>query len=542
MNHTNFARTGMLTRFGLRRDRMRLVVWIIILAGLMVTAAAELDTVYGTQNEIQAIVNTLKSPGMVSLFGAFALEGRVSTAQVFANEMLLFMALAQIIMNFALAVRATRAEEDSGVTEMIRAHAVGKLAPLAAAGFELLLVNSLIGVLYGLGLSAGDLPGADPGGNWLMGLALAACGLMFGMMALAVAQVADHAGSATGIAYMLFGITFLVRMITDVENPDYTWWSPLGWIEKTLPYTDNNWIPVGYMALAAAALFLIALYANLHRDMGAGALSTRPGRRTASPILAGPATLFLRLVRTTVIAWILGVFAVGAMYGSIFGTIGDILKTNPTMQQVFGKAAVNSANHTILLNFLGLLTIIFAVLAAIPAIQMMNRLKKDESKGLLEVIYAKPVSRTRQFFTCLLTGMVSGALVFLAGLGGTVVTGNSVLKSEAERITGSEFWTAFWGMLPAILVMVACAALLVGWLPRLTGVLWLYLAYGFIALYLGNLLQLPDWAKQLVPFGWPPEVPVHDVNGATFWWMIALSIVLVIAGLIGYRHRDLNMG
>lgn len=542
MDQIHFARTWMLTRFGLRRDRIQLILWIIVLAGLMATAAAKLGTVYGTPGEIQSIVETLKSPGMVSLLGAFTLKGHITTAQVFANEMILFMALGQIIMNFILAVRATRGEEDNGVTEMIRAHAIGKLAPLTAAGCELLLVNLLFGVLYGLGLSAAGMPGTDPSGNWLIGMALATVGLMFGMLALAVAQIADHAGSATGLAYLLFGLTYLIRMVTDVKNPDYTWWSPLGWVEKTLPYTDNNWMPVLYMALAAGILFLLALYANLHRDMGAGAFASRPGRTTASPILAGSATLLLRLVRNTVWAWILGLFALGAMYGSIFNTIGDILKTNPTMQQVFGKAAVNTANHTIIVNFVSLLTIIFAVLASIPAIQIMHKLKKDETRGWLEVIYAKPVSRIKQFLTYLATGMTAGALIFLAGLTGAVITGNSVLKSGAERITGSEFWQAFGGMLPAVLVMVAIAAVLVGWLPQLTGILWLYLAYGFVALYMGNLLQLPDWAKQLVPFGWSPNIPVHDVDWLTFWWMIALAVVLLLVGLVGYIRRDLKMG
>lgn len=542
MNDTNFARTWTLTRFGLRRDRFRLIIWIVILVGLMTGVAVQFGEIYGSQKEIDAIFETLKSPAMVSLLGSFSWEGHVTTADVFAGEMVVFMGLLQIVMNYSLAVRATRAEEDNGVTEMIRSHAVGKLAPPAAAACELLIVNLLIGLLYALGLSVSGMPGSDASGNWLFGIGLAATGLMFGMLALLTAQLSDHAASATGLAYLFLGIAYLVRMITDVSDPAYSWWSPIGWLEKTQPYFDNNWLPLLYFAIAAGLLFALAALASLHRDMGAGVIASRSGRTSASPLLAGSATLLLRLERRAIAAWILGLFAFGAMYGSIFNTIGDILKTNPTMQQVFGDAAVNSANHTILLNFLALLTIIFVALGSIPAVQIMNKLKGDEAKGWLETLYAKPLSRTKQYMSYLLIGAVSGAIVFLAGLGGSVLTGNSVLETEAERISGDEFCQAFLGMLPALLVTIAIAAFLVGWLPRLIGLSWLYLAYGFISQYMGDLLKLPDWAMQISPLGWGPNVPVKDVDWPTFWWMIALAAVLVVIGWIGYRRRDLKTG
>lgn len=541
MNGTNFARTGLLTRIGLKRDRLRLIIWIVFLAGFVTAVAAEFKDLYGTEKEINAILETLKGPAMASILGAFPWQGKITTADVFAGEMILFMAILQVIMNFSLAIHATRREEDEGMTEMIRARAVGKLAPLCGAVLELLLVNVLIGVLYAVGLSVSGMPGMDANGSWLFGLGLAAVGLSFGMLALVTAQLADNAAGATGLAYLLFGLAYLVRMMTDVNDPDYTWWSPLGWIEKLQVYGDNDWLPVLYLSLLALVLFILAAIANLQRDMGAGAISTRPGRRGASPILAGPATLLWRLERRSLLAWIVGMFAFGAMYGSVFNTIGDILKNNSTVQQLMGSAAVNDANHTIILNFMSLLVIIFAVLGSIPAVQIMNRLKGDEGRGLLEVVYAKPVSRVKQYFTYQLTGMVAGVCVFLAGIAGVVLMGNSMIEAGAERITGVEFWQTFLGQLPAVLMIVAVAAVLVGWLPRLTSLPWLLLAYGFMSLYMGNLLKLPKWAKQITPYGWVPKVPVKDVDWTTFWWMIALAGVLMTIGAIGYRRRDLDM-
>jgi len=312
-----FGRTGQLTRLNFRRDRFRILMWLILLAALMASVAWKFEGIYGTPSEINAIKGTLASPGIVAMFGAFSFTGKVTTAEIFANEMLLFMALIQVVMNIALSVHATRAEEDLGITELVRAHAVGTLSPLAAATFELVVVNGALGILYSVGLSAANMPGASTEGNWLIGLGLATTGLLFGILGLLTAQLADHSASATGLAYTLFGISYLARMITDVQHPKLTWWSPLGWVEKLAPYNDPHWSPIWLSLGLAVILLIFAFMANNRRDLGAGALTTRPGRREASAFLRGPATLVWRRQRNVIIAWIVAVIIFGVAYGTV---------------------------------------------------------------------------------------------------------------------------------------------------------------------------------------------------------------------------------
>ncbi len=106
-------------------------------------------------------------------------------------------------------------------------------------------------------------------------------------------------------------------------------------------------------------------------------------------VLTGPMSLVWRLHRVSIVFWSIGLLILGVTYGSIFNTIGDILKSNPTMQTVFGKGAVDAANHQILLNFLSIIVIVCIGLAVIPTVQIMNSLKSDQEKGYLENIYAK---------------------------------------------------------------------------------------------------------------------------------------------------------
>ena len=54
--------------------------------------------------------------------------------------------------------------------------------------------------------------------------------------------------------------------------------------------------------------------------------------------------------------------------------------------------------------------------------------------------------------------------------------------------------------IPAIWIMAGLAVFLIGYLPRLTGLTWLYLGYSFFVVYLGDMLQLPGWMNNLSPY------------------------------------------
>jgi len=63
--------------------------------------------------------------------------------------------------------------------------------------------------------------------------------------------------------------------------------------------------------------------------------------------------------------------------------------------------------------------------------------------------------------------------------------------------------------------------------------------YGFISLYLGELLGLPKWALKLTPYGWINKVPLHNVQWNMTWEFLVLALVLFIIGFIFYRRRDM---
>lgn len=535
MKSEKFQKTFFLTKFSFKRDWLKLSVWAIVLISLFVGVAAKFTGLYGTKAAIEQIIKTLKSPAMVSLFGKMP-NGPYTSADVFASEMTVFMAIIAAIMNYYFIIHNTRGEEESGILEMIQAHAVGRLSNLTAALLESFILNLGIGLIYALGLQFANLTGTNTNGNFLLGLGLGAVGFMFASIAAVIAQLTDNSRTATILSYLVFGIMYIGRMITDVSHPKYTWFIPMGWVEKFSTYKDNNWTPVFMMLGLSVILVVLAFYLNSHRDIGSGLIATRPGRARASEFLRGPISLFWRLNRVSIIVWFFGIMILGATYGSVFNTIGDILKTNPMLKQLLNTKAINAANVLIIKEFLAILMIVFAALALVPGLSLINYLKTGETKGYLEIIHSTRTSRTKLFFSLIGLATVTSIAVLFAGVYGLYAGGNAVMN---HHIAMSVFMRGFYGYLSPLLVMLGISAFLIGWLPKLTTLNYGYLVLAFFIQYFGKLLKLPDWTEKITPFGFINHVPVHNFDVATFWWQIAIAVILVIVGYIGYRRRDL---
>ncbi|APX71360.1 ABC transporter permease [Companilactobacillus allii] len=537
MENRNFHQTWFLTRFSLKRDWLKLALWSVTLIVLFAAVAAKFTTIYDSQASIDEIVKTLKSPSMVSLFGKLSGSGPYTTADVFAGEMTVFMAMIAAVMNFSIIIKNTRGEEDSGLLEIIQSHSVGKLSNLASSLIELLIINLVIGIFYSLGLQFAGLSGTDTNGNFLLGLGLGAAGFMFASIAALMAQLVDNSRFAMILSYIIFGIMYIARMSTDISNPNLTWLIPFGWVEKFSTYQDNNWLPVFLMLGLSLILCITALWINNHRDIGSGIIATKPGRATASVFLRGPLSLFFRLHRTSIIVWIIGLMILGFTYGSIFNTIGDILKTNPTMAQLIGASAVHKANVVIIKHFVAILMIVFACLALFPGIQIINYLKTGESKGYLELIHSKPVSRSYLFTSILLLGIATSVATLFASMMGLYLGGMSVMKHPVEM---SVFLNSFAAYLSALLVVLAISGCIVGLIPRFSSFSYLYIGFALFSGYFGKLIDLPKWVAKLTPFGYIPDVPVGKIDPGTMWWQLGITFVLIVVGYIGYSCRDLK--
>jgi ABC-2 type transport system permease protein len=95
--------------------------------------------------------------------------------------------------------------------------------------------------------------------------------------------------------------------------------------------------------------------------------------------------------------------------------------------------------------------------------------------------------------------------------------------------------------LPAMLLFAGLAVLLVGLLPRFSNVIWAWLAFSFVASFLGSMLSMPEWLEKLSPFSLLPRYPVDAADPALTAVLMAAAGALAVIGIAAYRHRDLGM-
>ncbi|KAL3948364.1 ABC transporter permease [Lactobacillus hilgardii] len=536
INMTQYAQTIALLKANIKRDWLKMTIWLVVLAGMFVAVAAKFEGIYGTPKQISTIAETLKSQAMVSLFGPMT-TAHLNTAIIFASEMMVFWGIFMVIFNFSLSVGATRGQEESGLTEMVLGgHPVGRLAPLAAAGLELVIANCAFVIVTGAGMMVANMPGSDGNANWLFAVTLGAVGLSFGLISLIFAQLVADSHNVAIYNYAFFGITYLVRMMTDVSNSDYTWFSPFGWIEKTDIYTKNNWLPAGLLLMLGVVGFAVAVILNGNRDIDTGIIQVRGGKRT-SRFLRGSGTLLFWNQKAIILFWIVGMAVLGASYGSVFNSISKIVNDSPVVRQVLGQSGVQHLEQNQLLSFVGILGVIFSVLAVVGGAMVINHLYTEERRGYLQMINTKPESRSKLLATYMIYGFVLSVIILFVALMATMGAGNSVLK---HPLAFKYFWRLFIAMLPTLALFTGILVALIGIKPKWRAVVWIALGGSFVISYFGRLIDLPAWAMKLSPFYWFRKVPLAHINVAPVTWMLGIAFVMIVIGFIGYNHRDIE--
>uniref|UniRef100_UPI0006EB676C ABC transporter permease n=1 Tax=Streptomyces prasinopilosus TaxID=67344 RepID=UPI0006EB676C len=332
------AGTRTLVRFALRRDRIRLPVWILALFLGTLATADSLRTLYSSPEDRANAVRSMDSPAGLAMSGPRHYLDDYGFGSMLSHQMLGFTAVLVGLMSVLIITRHTRAEEETGRAELVRSTVVGRHAHLAAALSVAVLANLVLALLLALGLAGAGLGDGGTAGSLLYGSAHAAAGLVFAAVAAVTVQVTAHARGASGTALAVVGLAYVLRAAGDsVGNGALSWLSPIGWVQRSYPYVDDRWWPLllcaGFAAVCAAAGFAL----STRRDVGAGLRPERPGRPTASDALATPLGLALRLHRGMLAGFGAGLFLMGAMYGSILGDAEEMLEGIDEIQEALDR-------------------------------------------------------------------------------------------------------------------------------------------------------------------------------------------------------------
>jgi ABC-2 type transport system permease protein len=524
--------TGALVRLALRRDRILLPVWLAVFVTMAAGSASATVGLYPSQaSRVQAAETFNHAQSLVALYGKV-----YDPTSVGALAMVKLGGIGAVFVAvFAILtmVRHTRTEEETGRQELLGATVVGRQAPLTAALVVLIGANAALGVLTALGLIAAGLL---PGGSFAFGLAWAGVGLAFAAIAAVTAQLTSSARTATGLAIAVLGLVYVARAIGDTASrtgPRWViWLSPIGWGQQFRPYAGNRWwvlaVTVGFAAVMVAGAYALVV----RRDLGAGLLPARPGPANAAPGLRGPLALAWRLQRGALLSWTAGFALLGLVFGNIASNVGGFLDSPQAREMITklgGEKGLTDAYLAAILGFVG-------VAASAYGVQAGMRLRSEETGQRVEPLLATATTRTRWILSHTTIALLGTTLLMaVAGTtAGLAYGGRAGDLGQVGRVLGGALV-----QVPAAWVLTGIVVAVFGLAPRLVSAGWAALV-GFVLLgEFGPLLKLNQWVMDVSPFAHVPRLPGGALRPTPLVALIMVAALLTLAGLVGFRRRDI---
>ena len=527
----SYAGTGSLIRLTLRRERNPLLVWVVGIAAVAASIFSAFVSLYPTEFEREALaLSVTANPAFLALTGPVA---STSIGGLTAWRIGVLGTTLIGLMAIVTVVRRTRADEESGRSDLLASSVVGRAAPLAAAVTVATGTSVVIGILVA---AAGIKNGQPVPGSIALGASLAGCGLVYSGVAAVAVQLVENARTATALSAAGLAIGFGLRAIGDVTAAAnwLSWLSPQGWAQHVHAYGEDNWAVLVLFLLVAAVLLVVARTLLDRRDLGLALFPARLGPAT-NDRLNSPLALAVRLQRGTLIGWVVGFIAFGAIMGSIAASAGDLLDSNPQLHDVLAKLGGAGALTDTFMAAIGALG---GLAVGGYAISAALRMSSEESADRLGPVLAGKVARTRWMAGHLLFVVIGPVLVLgVAGLVAGLIHGARIGDVGGGLLTTL---SAMLAQAPPALVMGGIAVVLFGWLPRWTSLAWAALVISLLLGQLGSLLQLPQRLMDLSPYSHVRPVPAEPINWLSTFVLLAVAAGLTIAGLLGFRHRDVN--
>ncbi|GAA4577422.1 ABC transporter permease [Planotetraspora kaengkrachanensis] len=527
------AGTGALVRLILRRDRVLMPLWVVLMALVPMFLGSSIKQLYPTAAAVSEYAReNLGNSTFIVLYGRIYDTSLGGVTFWRASSGMLIIG----IISMLVVIRHTRVEEEAGRRELVGSAVVGRHAGLAAALVATIGANLVLAVLLALGLTGLGLPA---GGSFAAGLAWAATGGIFAAVGALVAQLTEGAGAARGVGVTVAGAAFLLRAAGDVagEGADPSWvsWlSPLGWMSQMRAFGQQRWWVLVPAVALIALLVAVAFALQARRDVGAGLLPPRLGPAEAAAGLRSPLALAWRLHRGGLIGWTAGFAVLGAVFGGVAKSAQDMLAGNQQLMEIFERMGGESAlSDVVIAGTMG----VSALIVSGYAVQATLRMRTEEAALRSEPVLVTRVGRISWALSHLVFA-IFGPLVAMAaeGLVTGLVYGASVGDPGREIPRGL---AAALVQLPAVWVLAGLTTALFGLRPRLApAVGWAGLGVCLFLGLIGAAVQLSQAVLDVSPFTHIPKIPGGDLAVVPLVVLIVIAGALLALGLAAFRRRD----
>jgi ABC-2 type transport system permease protein len=516
--------TGGLLRLILRRDRILLPLWSVLIGIVPASYIKTFNAIFSTDAERIAYAKSMDNPGFIALYGP--LHGNSLPALVAWRSGFIPI----IVGLFALltVVRHTRTDEDAGRTELIGATVVGRSAQLAAALIAAMGASVVCGLVLVAAMTGN---GFSPAGSLAFGAEFTLAGWAFAGVGAIAVQLAGSARGARTIGVVAIGVAFVLRVGGDISATGdgklswLSWLSPIGWLTHVFAYERNAAWPLLLTLLFGIVTVVSGVALRGRRDLGAGLIAPRLGP-SSSTSLSTPFALAWRLHRGLLLGWTFGFAALGLVFGGVGSSVDDLADGNQAVTDLFahlgGRSGLTASYFASIAGIVGLI-------AACYAVQATLRLRDEEQTGHAEMVLSTAVSRTGLLVSHLVFSLLGPAVALLAeGL----VAGLTYGQGDTGGILAGTLL-----QLPAVWVLAALTVLIFGLLPRWSLAAWAAPAICLLVLLVGETLQLNHYLLDISPFTHIPHLPGGHVPALPLVTLCVIALLLAALGGLGLRRR-----
>lgn len=523
---------GFMVRFIVRRNWLRMLVWLVVLAGMVILVIDSQRELFPTQADRDAYAQVANTPALAALTGLPYAAGTLGGILNIKLWMTMAVGLSFAVM--FMVTRNGRAEEEAGRTELLRAGVLGRHAYSLANWATFASFAFVVGLASAGAAISQDLPVE---GALLMGASFTGAALVFLSVAAVAGQLARTSGGSNALASSVLGVSYLLRASADVQARGdqagwLTWFSPLGWAQQTRSYGENQWWPVALCVVAALALCFLALVLEQRRDLGASFISERVGPRSASTLLRTQVGLTLRLQRGSLIGWALGIIVFGLFFGGVASAMSDLLSGNSPIAQAF-----LGESKDVLESLLGFFVMANALLVSAFALQSADSIRAAESAGHVELQWSSAISRTRWAAARMLVPAVVSLVLLVVSGTAIGMTFGIVMNQPGEAGRLALASVAYW---PAVLLVIGFVVLCAAAIPRIAGaVTWAMYGVTVVLSMFGDVFGLPDWVVNNTPF---TAIPQTDAT-FTVLPLVVIGLLALAFGAVGLtvlKRRDMT--
>jgi ABC-2 type transport system permease protein len=523
---------GAIARRSLRDSRVRTIAFAYLFVAVAYIQPVSYRHSYPTLHSRLAFAHSFGSNKAVVLFYGKA-HNLLTVGGYSAWRVGGTLAIFAAVFGLLAAVRALRAEEDAGRTELVLAGIAGRraayLAAIAAiaAGTSALWLAELAGSLLG---------GLPAGGSAYLALATVSVVPVFVGIGALASQLAPTRRIALELGGAVVALSFVLRVIADTSGSvDWLRWAtPLGWAEELRPFTGSRPLVLMLPVVASLALFAASGLIALRRDIGRGLLSSHDRAAPRVALLSSPTAQALRGERVSLIVWTASVGAFALIVGVISKSISAAGISRQLQREL---AKLGSGSVLTPKGYIGFSFVFFVLVVSLFSVSQIAAARHEESDERLEIVLALPVGRRRWLGGRL--ALAASAVVAISLTSGLLAWVGAV--SQGVGISLPRMLEAGANLVPVALLFLGVAALAYALLPRAgSGIAYGLVAVAFLWQLFGALLGAPRWLVHVTPFAHIAAVPAQPLAAVAAAVMIGLGVFAGIAAIGLFERRDLT--